>query len=88
VDNELLRSPQKQAILDYLARLPTEEMARLEERALAEASAVEAGIYRRLSEAKGTLWQELRESLLLAHVSRNLDLLAATDPGGLPAVAK
>src|SRR5205814_497895 len=70
-------SAQRQAILEYLDKLPIAERERLIERAVADASRVEVGIYRRLSEKGGKLWEELRQSLLIGHVNRNPELLAA-----------
>jgi hypothetical protein len=75
---------QRKAILEYLDKLPIEEMERLTERAVADASRIEVGIYRRLSEKGGKLWEELRQSLLIGHVSRNAELLAAAISAAKP----
>lgn len=75
-------SPETQAITDYLQRLPAVEKLRLEEQVIAGASAVKRTIYERLAQAKGTSWQ----SVLVAHVRRQAELLAAALETGAESV--
>jgi hypothetical protein len=75
--------PQTKAVLKFLEELPIDQRQHLEERAAAEASPIEAGVYRRLSEKQGKLWEELRRSLLVAYLVRHPEqIVGATGTGG------
>lgn len=67
---------EKQALSDAFRALPPETQQAIEQQAVTAASRIESDIYKRLEAKGGPLWEEFRQSLVLAYVSRDAKILS------------